>query len=127
MRQGFSRMKDRKKGRELDAFGSEVRPEATRLLASLLPEREAGSNGLALGEFAYRSLSGRSHGALWALIANAKPIGQPELGITLAAISADIDELLHLLSVAVRLHDAALGRLAGAVGKDKTVEIPSLG
>jgi len=123
MRRSVPPTKD-KKGRLL-GFGSELRPDATKLLGKLLPETSPTTNGLSLGEFAYRSLSGRSHSSLWALIYNAQPIGRPRPGVTLAAMTASLDEVFLLLTTAVRVHHMALDLLARATGGRLIAETPS--
>jgi hypothetical protein len=75
-----------------------ARPDVSRLLSELLPEKSADTNYAPLGWHAYSLLSGRAHGSPWAALFKAKrgPRLGPHAG--LADVVIDVVELMRLLS-----------------------------
>lgn len=100
----------------LIAFG-EARPNATALLDKLLPERSRIGRGL--GAFTYQFLSGNLHAAPWALMFDAVPGERIDADTTMAITVVNVERLMSLVTVAVRVHDMALARIAQLAGGNR--------
>ena len=95
-----------------------ARPDVSRLLSELLPEKSADTNDQPLGWHTYSLLSGRAHGSPWAALFRAKrgPRLGPHAGI--AEIVIDLVELMRLVSISLRVHSEAIRRAAVLDSRD---------